>query len=242
MNHESWLELAEIYALGTLGGEDLRRFEEHLASGCPECAGELENTRRALTLLPGSLEPVAPPSAVKHRVMRAIGGAPESSACARLVWAMAAALGLLVFLLVQSNTRLTAVRGELASLRAEISGAKATLALLTSPESEVIRLKGLTLCPEASGILVWDVKTHKGLFLGQCLPQTAIGKVYQLWGIEADIPVPAGVFAVGKDGRAFMNLAGMPAGRTFDKFAVTLEPSGGTPLPTGQMFLLGSTS
>jgi hypothetical protein len=35
--HEIWLERGEIYALGTLDGEEVKEFETHLASGCAIC-------------------------------------------------------------------------------------------------------------------------------------------------------------------------------------------------------------
>ena len=37
MNHEEWLERAEIYALGALDGAELSQFEAHLAAGCSLC-------------------------------------------------------------------------------------------------------------------------------------------------------------------------------------------------------------
>ncbi|HTL70365.1 MAG TPA: anti-sigma factor [Candidatus Eisenbacteria bacterium] len=239
MSHEIWLELAEIYALGTLGGEDLKRFQGHLAGGCPECEALLKDTREALSLLPASLAPVTPSPLVKKRVMEAIGGAPAPSACGPLTWAMAAAAALLTFLLVSSQTQLAAVRGDVTALRAELEATKGTLKLLTNPHAQVVRLDGLKAAPQAVGTLIWDAKWKKGFFLGQNLPETPIGKVYELWAIEDGKPLAAGTFSAGPSGRAMHEMPDLPEDMKVDTFAVTIEPVGGTPQPTGAMVLLG---
>ena len=51
--------------------------------------------------------------------------------------------------------------------------------------------------------------------------------------------MPAGVFSVDAAGRALLRLPALPADQTFDAFAVTLEPAGGVPKPTGPMHLHG---
>ena len=50
----------------------------------------------------------------------------------------------------------------------------------------------------------------------------------------------AGIFDVDEAGHAFLKVPPLPRGKRFDKFAVTLEPAGGVPKPTGPMHLLGS--
>ena len=61
------------------------------------------------------------------------------------------------------------------------------------------------------------------------------GKVYELWTISAGQPRPAGVFTVDASGRATHPVA--PTRAPVDVFAVTLEPEGGVPAPTGPIVL-----
>lgn len=68
MAHEEWLELADVYALGGLDGDDLVQFEAHLSSGCPQCQEQLKATTEALVLGASSLEPVVPPPPVKGSI------------------------------------------------------------------------------------------------------------------------------------------------------------------------------
>ena len=44
MNHEKWLELADVHALGALDGEDLKVMQTHLATGCVECEQRIGET------------------------------------------------------------------------------------------------------------------------------------------------------------------------------------------------------
>jgi anti-sigma-K factor RskA len=76
---------------------------------------------------------------------------------------------------------------------------------------------------------------------GLKLPQTPVGKTYQLWAIAHDKPVSIGVFNVDDRGNKIMKLGTLPEGVQVQKFAVTLEPAGGVPLPTGDMYLAGDS-
>lgn len=72
MDHETWLELAEIYAAGALDGDDLDRFEAHLSAGCLPCQARMGETRQALASLSVSLEPITPPESVKTRLLERV--------------------------------------------------------------------------------------------------------------------------------------------------------------------------
>ncbi|HEY3304037.1 MAG TPA: hypothetical protein VGL70_10940, partial [Candidatus Binatia bacterium] len=79
MNHDEWLERAEIYAVGALDGEDLRLFEAHLATGCALCEVHLSESRETLVQLPRSLALLEPPARVKTELLRRIPGEAKVS-------------------------------------------------------------------------------------------------------------------------------------------------------------------
>jgi anti-sigma factor ChrR (cupin superfamily) len=72
VEHEEWLERAEIYALGTLEANEAAQFEAHLSAGCPRCQAHLKQTAHALTLISQSLQPLAPHSQLKARIFEQI--------------------------------------------------------------------------------------------------------------------------------------------------------------------------
>ena len=82
-------------------------------------------------------------------------------------------------------------------------------------------------------------RAHGLVFTAVDLPAPPPGKVYQLWVVGAQAPVSAGILELDAAGRATTILE---AGRQFPEpaaFAVTIEPAGGVPQPTGDKVLVG---
>jgi anti-sigma-K factor RskA len=121
-------------------------------------------------------------------------------------------------------------------VKAESAEQERTIALLGDPATRIVTLVGLKPSPDAQGRMIWNPRGG-GLFVAADLPPAPEGKTYELWAIAAGKPLPAGVFPVGADGRAKVRVAPLEGVATVDVFAVTLEPAGGVPSPTGDMYL-----
>lgn len=251
MNHEEWLERAEIYAAGALDGEDLTLFEAHLASGCAVCEKHLREGRDILLQLPRSLAPLEPPPRVKTELLRQI--TPETKiviaekpAAPWLWWSVAgglAAAALLIAVswnLIASRNQVRELQGRLAALQTQVSEREEVIRFLSDPQVRIVNLAALPANPGASGQLLWNARSRTGLLLVTGLPPTTADKAYELWGIAGAEPVPAGVFTVNRGGVTLFRLPALPPAKSFEKFAVTLEPAGGVSKPTGPMYLLGS--
>ena len=72
MDHENWLDLADIYAAGALDGDELGRFEAHLSAGCLQCQARIRETGEMLAGLSVSLESITPAESVKARLSERI--------------------------------------------------------------------------------------------------------------------------------------------------------------------------
>lgn len=260
MNHDQWLELADVYAVGALDGRELADFEAHLAPGCAICSARLRETRDALVGVARSLPPVAPPPELRARVLAAVASerspavrpvasvaAPQARRPGRAIWwagwaglAAAAALLLVVNAELRSTRQeLQALQDRLATLQTELSERETALRFLSDPSVRYVSLGGLKPTPDASAWLLWNPGTRQGLLLARGLPAPPAGHAYELWALAGSQPVPAGVFSVDASGRALLRLPPLPEGHTFDAFAVTLEPVSGVPKPTGPMYLHG---
>jgi anti-sigma-K factor RskA len=143
-------------------------------------------------------------------------------------------------ILEAERRELRRIERAVATLESEINERNETLRALSSPQVRLVRLAGLAASPAASAQLLWNPVARTGLLLTHRLPQTPANKVYELWAITGNEPVPAGIFEVDAAGHAVVRLPPLPKTRRFDKFAVTLEPAGGVLKPTGAMHLLGS--
>ena len=111
---------------------------------------------------------------------------------------------------------------------------------LKNPASKVVSLSGSDMAKSAGAFILFDPVTKKAWLYAFNLPALPNGKVYQLWAID-DTPISAGVFGLdtGQKGRMLIrNLRDFPR---MKKFAVTVEPDGGVPQPTGAIYLVGQT-
>jgi len=87
-----------------------------------------------------------------------------------------------------------------------------------------------------------EYNSHRGLlFYSGNLPAPPAGRNYQLWLVPVSgNPISAGVFTPNREGRATIVLPQLPAGVAAKAFAVTIEPAGGVPQPTGPRLQIGA--
>ena len=251
MAHEEWLERAEIFGLGALDGDERSQFEAHLA-GCRVCEDHLRESREILAVVARSLAPVVPPQQVKARLLHQIN--PEVAPSIRegtrsrwFPWGISAGAFAAAGLLMTMTWSLYTTRQELQRLQKEVASIQTgsilhetSIQFLSDPHARSAHLKGLAPSPDAMGHLLWNPETGKGVLITMGLPKNTPDKVYELWAIAGDEPVPAGTFSVEDKPHTLLKIPSLPQGKSFDKFAVTLEPAGGVPKPTGPMHLLGS--
>jgi hypothetical protein len=255
-SHDTFDELAAVYAVDALDGDDLVRFEAHLAEGCDPCTTTLRETQQALARVALAGTPAVPPPAVKAALReRVAADARARRTPARASWvqwaaatgAVAAVAALLTGGLVASRyeARLgqmaretAAVRERLqrdeAALRDQVAVYRNAVELLRDPATRVVDLHGAGPSPEASARMIWHEKAGGQLFVAN-LPPAPAGKAYELWTLGGAAPQAAGTFQVDASGRATHRVE--PAGGPASKFAVTLEPEPGVTAPTGPIVL-----
>jgi anti-sigma-K factor RskA len=259
MSRDEITELAAVYALGALDGADRERFEALLREGDREAVGALREFEETLASTVGDLR-APPPAHVKAALMTRIAASPragqvvdiarprEPERPARSRWravmagAMAAGLAAIVVGLAVSaayQQRLDALAREVRSLREEVKSQQAVGSLLRDPATQVVTLAGQAPSPEARARMVWNPSVG-GLLIAEGLPAPPPGKTYQLWAISGNAPpVSAGVFTVPSTGSSTVAVPALPGVSRVDVFAVTLEPEGGLPAPSGAMYLAG---
>ena len=112
------------------------------------------------------------------------------------------------------------------------------VALFKKPTSKVVLLSGSDMAKSAGAFLLVDPASKKAWLYAYNLPALPHGKVYQLWAID-EKPVSAGVFGLDAGQKARMLIKNMGEFPRMKKFAVTVEPDGGRPEPTGAIYLIG---
>lgn len=256
--HLQFDEDLELYALGALDADERSAFETHLA-GCPICKGQLATVQQQIGLLGTAVPQMEPAASVKRSLLdrvrqespaQLVPSVPPKrlsfwSFCRQPVLAWGCAAVIAVVALVFANKtrdlqhRLNSLQIEMRSDQDAVAKDRAIADLLNSPMTQRVALKQPTDATHPEGRVYYQQKQGL-LFYATNLPATQSDHVYQLWLVPTEgAPISAGVFQTNAKGEASVVLPQLPAGATAKAFAVTLEPAGGVPQPTGPKVLLG---
>jgi len=110
-------------------------------------------------------------------------------------------------------------------------------ALLRIPNVKAVSLTGTDLARQATGFLLYDSRTQKVWLYSVNLPECPADTTYQLWAFR-DKPISIGTFHMDTGETTHLLVKKVLSFTDAKTFAVSLEPSGGRPQPTGPMYLL----
>jgi anti-sigma-K factor RskA len=162
-------------------------------------------------------------------------------------WLLIAATALLAFTstyLYKQNANLAHERDHIARERDDLSRELATTRRqvddIVSPKTKVIAMVG-DEAPQANAKVVWDTNAQQWVVYIFDLPAPPSDKDYQFWYVTARAKINAQVFSTDEQGRAVLKLTLPPEALSgLAATAVTLEPKGGSPQPTGKFYLKAS--
>jgi anti-sigma-K factor RskA len=127
---------------------------------------------------------------------------------------------------------------ELASARVSLREREAALSLLGAPGTQLVQLAAQGGEDYHASALL-NPGSRNAMILTTALKPLP-GKDYQLWLIRGNEKISGGVLHTDASGAALARLSDeVLAGGRPDAFAVTIEPPGGMPQPTGPIILLG---
>jgi anti-sigma-K factor RskA len=270
--HDDLRELAGVYALGALSAAERERFETHLeacdecraevrslqpvvealASAVPYREPSADLRERVLT---AALSETGPP-----RTSAAAERPPVASQPARAwpVWlATAASVAALVLggyslqlrsalermeaRLRSAEARAAAAEADTAQVRQAAAHAQSALSVLAAPDLARVDLAGQPAAREARGRAFWS-RSRGLVFTAANLPPPPAGRTYQLWVVTPQAPVNAGLLTPDADGSVTVIVPTPPDLPQPVAIAVTLEPEGGVPAPTGEKYLIGTVA
>ena len=234
---EHVIDLIPAFALSCLDGEEMARVAEHLRA-CQECQVELRAYQSVVDQLPLAVPQVEPSQHVKRALFARVEQVPspqeKPSAWVRFknifklatpAWGLAS-LALVVVLLL-SNLALWRQVGQL-----QADGGGTAL--------RVVNLAGTEFAPDASGIIVISQDGEHGTLVVDDLPDLSPEQQYQLWLIQDGERTSGGVFSVKQGGYAAKVIYAPQPLVDYGSFGVTIEPTGGSPGPTGEKVLGGN--
>jgi anti-sigma-K factor RskA len=246
--HEELKANAAGYVLGSLDPEERRAFETHLA-GCAECSAEVASLRPVIGALATAVPQVTPRAELRDRILSGIvAGAGEGAGLktrpytvhdrkspAPLTWLPLAAA---IVIAVGAAVYVARLQRQMGELQARFDQAQATTAVLAAPDLARIDLQGQPVAPDARARALWS-RSRGLVFTAANLPPAPEGKAYQVWVVTAQAPISAGLLTPDSSGigtQYYMTPADIAPPVAV---AVTLEPAGGVPAPTGERYLIG---
>jgi Anti-sigma-K factor rskA len=235
-----------------------------LVAWCEALGAELDATEPDL---PAELVELAPPPAVRERVLWRIQAegqdapalAPLPAATAlpdrglmTMIWALGVAASFMIAMafgalwyatradLAATRVNVTQLEGLLHEKTRDLQERERELTWLKDPRVQVALLKGLEGNPTAKAKLLWHPESRQGILWVSGLPPLPLEKSYELWAFVGEQPVPAGTFDARSDAITVIPIGRQEnLGETPVKFAVSVEPKGGVSSPTGAIVLVG---
>jgi anti-sigma-K factor RskA len=214
------------YVLGEMSAADSASFERELSQD-----SELQNFARemfeTLGRIGGGVESLVPPTLIPQRIVRT-----EVRRVVRfpfIPWAVAACLAIGCMVLA---AMWTGARKEIANLEQRDLLSRIRIAALQSQVDAYAK---------TSAIVVWNPDHQNGVLQFERLPALPANQDYQMWVIDPKQPQPvsAGLVPKSIDQERRVNFwPSKPVGAS-PKFAVSIEPAGGSATPRGQIVLVG---
>lgn len=232
------------YALGALDSDERSFVEAHL-NRCPRCLSVLDEYQRVAEGLLQAAPTEAPPAQLRDRLIRSLdvsSPAPSRAPAPRVGFgprAMRLAFGLGLVLLVAVNLMLLARVDQLVdeqqALRAQIERNQTAMAVLTYPATREVEFETASVF----GTVTYDPTRQVAVLYAWGLETLPAGRAYQAWfRAPSGERVSGGLFQAEPGGQFSLAILHAPEPiEAFSGLGVTVEPSGGSPAPTGEPVL-----
>lgn len=231
--------LIDAYVLGALEPDEVALVERHLPT-CAACQALLDRARVVSEGLLHAAPDVAPHSGLRSNILSRIHQEAISQQLAPPSVQQAAVPE-------TDSARQGRVGRILRSLfggdTPEIhdSAADALLRDLLLDPAVIIRpIAATEHAGHAAASFVGTQARHEGIVLAHGLRPLDAAHAYQVWLLRGDQPLPNTLFAVDHGGKGIGIVRATEALLDFDVLAITPEPAGGSPGPTGNIVLAGA--
>ena len=229
--------LTAAYALDGLPPDERARFERHLP-GCAACTDEVAGFRETASRLAAAVA-TEPPATLRDQVLDEVARTPQLGridAAARVLrsrWlavaggavAAAAIVAAVLFGIAagHSQDRLDGMRHQQREIAAVLGSRDATV-------------HKAAVATGGTATVVMSHRMHALVFSATGLKPPPTGRRYELWLVRSRGDASAGMLPTTAHGSAVLAMAsGLQSG---DALGLSVEPSSGSPHPTGPMLLV----
>jgi anti-sigma-K factor RskA len=262
---ETLRDLLPAYSIGATDPEETALVESLLDS-CPEVIDELKDYQSLSRALLFTTPDAQPPAALHDRLMAAAQphSAPPQSASTQpmsaqpngiapdfgtpvkrsrvnhwLAFAAVAAAALLLVSNVYWISRVNDYQQKQAEIVTLLTQQRDLLAAAGAGSVNRVELVS-TKSDGVEATVLYSPSGELGLLYSDQFPALSPDRTYQLWLIQGEQPVSAGLFQVDDDGRSVLLFRSSEPIDSYDAIAVSTEPASGSELPTTAPVAVGT--
>lgn len=257
-DNKKFEELCAGHVLNALSAEEEREFQQMLANATEQQLELLDDFKASAAEMATLSKGDSPSPSFKENLLNSLSEEQPPAKVYQMTWYRFAAAASVIFILisaglffysqnlsqeVQNKTETIAQQqATIERLESEVERKEELLTILEAREVDLVMMAGTEdMSPNGYGKVVWDKEGGRALLQVANIPSVPTDKDYQLWFIVNGQPISAGVFSVDDPQRDnFFKIDQLRSGATDGAFAITMEPKGGMPQPTGDMYLLGN--
>ncbi len=241
-------DLIDLYALGALEPDEQGAVDEHLDT-CGRCRTQLARAKELVLMLAWTPDQHDPPPMLRGRLMRRVqqlqrldGDQPQRwwqrflpdmrQRSAQVAFGLSMALAALLLI---TSLRTSTLQREITVLRSQLRDQQVIVDALRSPDTRLVSLTQESGASQAR--LLLDPNGQRGYLVTSELEQLPGNQTYQLWLLDGQTPVSAGMFEIDEQGvgRAVVE-ANQPL-REYQGIGISIEPVGGSSQPTNVVLL-----
>ena len=141
--------------------------------------------------------------------------------------------------LTQGDTTTVAAASPVDSLTRALSEKDSMIAAMTGPDVKVVPLTNQS-ARQPLGRMMWNRSSNDWIMVTYNLRQPKPGMTYQVWLVTDNAKISAGTFKPDANGGTFMHARYALDRNALRAVAITEEPEGGMPAPTGPMVVAGA--
>ncbi|WP_035677994.1 anti-sigma factor [Flavobacterium limnosediminis] len=264
MNSREYIEsgILELYVFGKLSEEEAREVQQ-MATDNPAIRTEIAAIEQAVINLSHSVSPNISSETYDKIRHELLGDAPEVIQMkSKTNWAQylgwAAAVVILLgagFMYLRMNDQINGViNSEIEKDSSEFKSMQKTiitledknkasenlLNIIRDKNNRIITLEGQPAMPTAMAKVYWNKATQAVHIDAQGLPEPPQGMVYQVWSLKMDPLTPTSIGLLDKASAETTKMYKVDNTTEAEAFGITLEPEGGSAVPTmEQLYTLG---
>lgn len=264
MNSKEYIEsgILELYVFGKLPEEEAREVQK-MAAENPAMRTEIAAIENAMINLSQSISPNISSETYDKIRHELLGDTPEVIQMkSKTNWSQyigwAAAIIILcgaAFMYLQMNDHMNGIiNSEIEKNKTEFKLMQKTittledknkttenlLKIIRDKNNMVVTLEGQPAMPNAMAKVYWNKATQAVYIDAQGLPKPPQGMVYQVWSLKMDPLTPTSIGILNKMTVDTTRIYQIESTTDADAFGITLEPEGGSAMPTmDQLYALG---